>query len=128
MARSPAHSVPSDRFEFPHTQADSVLKDFEATTDPTVLANERARKMYRHMTGKGGAEDKEPPEEAAEEEEAERARPIDGEDCPICYEQMASAAAGGEPTTFCAKCRNSMHQVRDSGPPNHLLHQYAYQV
>ena len=95
-------------------QADSILMDFEAITDPSVLANERARKMYRHMT-KGGADDEVPEDEL----EKEGARSIDGEDCPICYEQMVSA--GGEATTFCALCRNSMHQVMRGGEGWKLL-------
>ena len=43
-----------------------------------------------------------------EEEEAVKARPVEGEDCPICYEAMSEA---GEKTTFCAACRNNMHEV-----------------
>ncbi|WIA41605.1 hypothetical protein OEZ86_008965 [Tetradesmus obliquus] len=66
-----------------------------------VLADQRVRQAYAAAAGEG---DEQPAAAAAADG---RRKPVDGAECPICYEELKE---GGEPLVWCETCGNNIHK------------------
>ncbi|GJP43712.1 hypothetical protein CLOM_g3144, partial [Closterium sp. NIES-68] len=86
-----------------------------------VLASRSVREQFARVAGGALSSDGSGPNSAAgsqdavgESDQKPKQRPIEG-DCPICYEPLRGAAAGGrggkpaEAVVFCQRCGNNVH-------------------
>jgi len=73
---------------------------------PNSLMNNHVRVAYARATG-GEKEGEEIESKAKETEQDQRRVPQEGDDCPICYEDMHEADI--KTLTFCVECGNALH-------------------
>ncbi|CAF0848286.1 unnamed protein product [Didymodactylos carnosus] len=84
-------------------KADSL----HSAIDSNVLAEQTVREMYQRTTGKEGLV-LDQASTTATIPTSDNRKPLDSQDCPICFEQMSE----DEQLTYCtAYCGNNIHQV-----------------
>ncbi|KIJ23990.1 hypothetical protein M422DRAFT_39338 [Sphaerobolus stellatus SS14] len=74
---------------------------------PNALTNGRIKAAYAKVTGRD-KEAKELEDKAAEAEKNKKRIPEEGDDCPICYEEIHGTDI--KTLTFCEECGNGLHQ------------------
>ncbi|KIJ42746.1 hypothetical protein M422DRAFT_48139 [Sphaerobolus stellatus SS14] len=81
------------------TELETILAN--AREAPNALTNARIKAAYAKVTG-GDKEAKELEDKAAEAEKNKKCISEEGDDCPICYEEMHGADI--KTLTFCEEC------------------------
>lgn len=94
------------------SELDSVLEPFFRRRKRVLpLADRSVRDAYQaaqgHSSGTGG----EPPSIETESSALGRCRqPLDGEDCPVCFESMSAGDESAGLLCFCLACGNNLHR------------------
>ncbi|KAG8779577.1 hypothetical protein FRC15_010059 [Serendipita sp. 397] len=75
----------------------------EAPAAPNSVANSRVLTAYANAVGKPGPS-------GSVADASEMRRNVDGEDCPVCYEEMKGKTASElDSIVFCDTCKNGLH-------------------